>query len=227
MGFTDKFLKSLTDLFLGLHRIAIFYAILAPGLIVPVVAAFILGPLYAPAFFVPVGPLSIVVNAVIPFFGVSPLPAVPAYIALKVLVYLAIRRNKLLGVSAVWPPMIYFSILLLITLSGLLVEPTLELLLTDLVIALRVSTPLDLVTFSYVKFRDAVHGAEHRLWIPALAALWTAVLWPTPVIVIWVWRMRLPDLWTIILMSARTAITALQLLYIALFIRSRDALLLK
>jgi len=88
-----------------------------------------------------------------------------------------------------------------------------------LTIILVFTVPMDLVVFSYVKFRDAASGTESEKWIPALVALWTIMLWSMPVIVIWVWRMWLPDLWTIILMSARAAITAVQLSYVALYIR--------
>jgi len=229
MGFTEKLLKSLTNIFLGLHWIAALYAILAPGLIVPVVAAFILGPLYVPAFLIPVGPLSIVVNAIIPFFGVSPLPAIPAYIALKVLVYLAIRRNRMLGASAVLVPLIYFLLLLIVAAATLLSLPglipglsALDRFLTGLVIALRGSTPMDLTTLSYVKFRDAVRGAESKLWIPALVALWVSMLWllsamgiPQP----WL----IPALWNAVITCLWIAVTAIQLLYVALYIYAEVA----
>jgi len=239
MRLVDRFLDLFTKLFLVLHWIAVPFAVIAPLFIYPVIAlelmriAFV--PL-APTLFVPLGPLSLAMHDVVAtlssflVFGALSVSAltlgVAALIIVKSSVYLAVRRNRALGVSAVWPPMTYFLILSLIALPGLLVEPTLEALLKGLSFALISSTPLDLVIFSYVKFRDAVRGAEPERWIPALVALWTAALWPVPVIAIAV--LRWADRFMITLVSTRAAVTILQLSYMALYIRiGRGATLLK
>jgi len=251
MGFTDKFLRSLTKFFLILHRIAIPCAVVTPILmwLYPINYVVFLLIIFL-LLFAPVGPLSLEVfdlaiefiNSCLSISSLTDPPACPLLVLgvvigifiLKSFIYLAIRRNRMLDVSATWILAACTLAVSLTLFSAILaISPPLHLwlslwgMLKVLTIILVFTVPMDLVTFSYVKFRDAVRGVESEKWIPALVALWTAMLWSTPVIVIWKWRMWLPDLWTIILMSARAAITAVQLSYIALFVRSRDALLLK
>jgi len=249
MGFTERFLKSLTNIFLGLHWVAAFYAVVAPALIfgggfwICLVVGFVC-LLLVPLLFAPIGPLSLALSCLLAIpvltFG-SAVPQVHPLLALgvatgtvilKFFIYSAIRRNKLLDDPAIWAPITYTAAVLLIlvfafsqysllTLQGMLEVST---------FILAFTVPMDLIVFSYVKFRDAVRGAEPRRWILALVALWTAMLWFAPVVVILVWGMWSPDLWnpfTIALVFTRIAITAVQLSYIALFVRSGDAVLLK
>jgi len=249
MGFTGKFLDFFTNLFIGLHWVALLYAVIAPGLAAGIIGTYITAPLFIPAFLASIGSLSLVTHGVLLILilisSFSPYPqstplyrlsVIVALIALKALIYLAVRRNRVRGVSAVLPPLAYFSVLLLVeavvllALPGLIPEPVLEELMAILLIALVYTVPIDLVTFSYVKFRDAVKGAEPRMWIPVLVALWTAMPWLT-FTVIMLQRLSEPfHVWTSftpIAMSTGIAITALQILYIALYIHSGGAVTLE
>jgi len=250
MGFTERFLKSLTKIFLGLHWIAAFYAVMEPVLLIyGFWIYYIMGFLLIPLFFAPAGPLSLILFDLYGFM-------IPAYLAvsevhlllvlgvavgiiiLKFFIYSAIKENRVLDVSAARILIAYTAAVLLIMASimlGLLLPylphslRTLSGMIRLLITFLVYTVPMDLVTFSYVKFRDAVRGAEPRLWIPVLATLWTAAPSPTFVIIILHW-VGLPDFWnpfTITFISTRTAITALQLSYIALYIRGGGAVVLK
>jgi len=253
MSFAEKFLKSLTDLFLVLHRIAIPCAVVTPILmwLYPInYVAFLLIVFFL--FFAPVGPLSLeVFDLAVAFINsclsISSLTDPPAYlllvlgvvvgiVILKSFIYLAIRRNIMFGVSATWILAACSAAVSLTLFSEILaISPSLHLwlslwgMLKVLTIILVFTVPMDLVVFSYVKFRDAVRGVESEKWLPVLAALWTAMLWPMPAVIILHW-VGLPDFWnpfTVILISTRAAITVVQLSYIVLFVRSGDAVLLK
>jgi len=253
MGFTDKFLKSLTDLFLGLHWIAAFYAVMEPMILICphlillmyYVVVFLLALLLLLA---PAGPLSLVLfdlfglmfpsNFAIKAHLLLALGVAIGIVILKFFIYSAIKENRVLGVPAAWILTAYTATVSFVLASVLLTfsPPPAATIATVRVGMLRLlpsvlfyTVPMDLVVFSYIKFRDAIHRAESGRWIPTLAALWTAMLWPMPATIILL-RARSPGFWnpfTVILMSARAAITALQLSYIALFVCSRDATLLK
>jgi len=254
MGFTVKLLKSLTRFFLVLHWVALLYAALASGLAAGLAGAYAVGPLFIPVLLAPVGPLSLASYGLLPIillFFLSPwnpeyvllyrVSVIVALIALKVLIYLAVRRNRVYGVSAVLLLLAYFSLLLLIeavvllALPGLIPGPVLEKLVLSLSIALACTAPMDLVVFSYVKFRDAVKGIEPRKWIPILVALWTAMPWLVIAIIVIITAIlqhSTPEIsWTspsdLIPIYAETAITALQLLYIALYIHSGGVAILE
>jgi len=246
MGFAERFLKSLTDLFLGLHWIAVFYAVMEPMILIyGFWVYYVVGFLLIPLFFAPAGPLSLTLfdlyGLMAPAYLVAPeahlllvLGVAVGIVILKFFIYSAVRRNRVLGVSAARLLFAYTAAVLLILISimlGLLLPylpyslRTLSGMIRLLTTFLVYTVPMDLTIFSYVKFRDAVRGAEPRLWIPVLAALWTAVPSLTFVVIILRW-VGLPDFWnpfTITFISARTAITALQLTYIALYIRSGGA----
>jgi len=253
MGFTGKFLDFFTDLFIKLHWVAVLYAVLASG-IAAGIGAYFIGPFFILVVLAPVGPLSLVSYGLLPIlllFFSSPwypeyallyrLSVIVVFAALKALIYLAVRRNRVHGVSAALLLLAYFSLLLLVeavvllALPGLIPEPVPEKLVLGLSIALLLSFPMDLVVFSYVKFRDAVKGVEPRKWIPILVALWTAMPWlviAIIVIITVILNHEMPKIsWTspsdLIPIYAETAITALQLLYIALYIHSRGIVTLE
>jgi len=247
MSFAEKFLKSLTDLFLGLHWIAAFYAVIESML--PIFALpiyYVAGFLFIPLFFAPAGPLSLtlfdLLGLMIPFYFLAILGAhffialevAAGIVILKFFIYSAIRRNRVLGVPAA-RILIAYTVIILLTMTSVLLAflsyfPSPEIMP---VIALVYTVPMDLVVFSYVKLRDAVSGVESEKWIPALVALWTAMLWPMLAIVIvshvllWARLPNLLDSFAFIFISARAAITALQLSYIALYVRGGGAVVLK
>jgi len=246
MGFTGKFLDFFTDLFIKLHWVAVLYAVLASG-IAAGIGAYFIGPFFILVVLAPVGPLSLVSYGLLPIlllFFSSPwnpeyallyqVSVIVALIALKTLIYLAVRRNRVHGVSAALLLLAYFSLLLLIeavvliALPGLIPEPVPEKLTLGLSIALLLSFPMDLVIFSYVKFRDAVKGVEPRKWIPILVALWTAI--PLSVFTVAIPRWLSDPSWapfSYIATSTGITIVALQLLYIALYIHSRGIVTLE
>jgi len=237
MGFTGKLLKSLTRFFLVLHWIALLYAALASGFAAGLAGAYAVGPLFIPVLLAPIGPLSLVSYGLLPIlllFSSYRLSVIVALIALKALIYLAVRRNRVHGVSAALLLLAYFSLLLLIeavvliALPGLIPEPVLEKLMLSLSIALACTAPMDLAVFSYVKFRDAVKGVEPRKWIPTLVALWTAI--PLSVFTVAIPRWLSDPSWapfSYIATSTGITIVALQLLYIALYIHSRGIVTLE
>jgi len=153
-------------------------------------------PMVIPSAFLPVGPLSVPligflylyfwsmeIASVAPPYG-PPLGLVLIILVLaaafKALVYRAVRRNKVLGVSAAWVLLAYTAVILLLHIWGYLSPPAprteVSGLLRYIASALLVTLPADLAGLSYVKFRDAVNGGESPKWVPALAALWTALL---------------------------------------------------
>jgi len=246
MGFTGKFLDFFTDLFIKLHWVAILYAVLASG-IAAGIGAYFIGPLFIPILLAPIGPLSLVSYGLLPIillFFSSPwnpeyallyrVSVIVVFAALKALIYLVVRRNRVHGVSAALLLLAYFSLFLLVeavvllALPGLIPEPVPEKLVLGLLIALLLSFPMDLVIFSYVKFRDAVKGVEPRKWIPILVALWTAI--PLSVFTVAIPRWLSDPSWapfSYIATSTGITIVALQLLYIALYIHSGGTAMLE
>jgi len=157
---------------------------------------FPLMPMVIPSAFLPVGPLSVPlvgflylyfwsmeIASVAPPYG-PPLGLVLTILALaaafKALVYRAVRRNKVLKVSAAWVLLAYTAVILLLHIWGYLSSPAPKIWVYDLLryaaSALLVTIPADLAGLSYVKFRDAVEGGESPRWVPALVALWTTLL---------------------------------------------------
>jgi len=246
MGFTVKLLKSLTRFFLVLHWVALLYAVLASG-IAAGIGAYFIGPLFIPVLLAPVGPLSLVSYGLLPIlllfflFPWNPeyallyrVSVIVVFAALKALIYLAVRRNRVHGVSAALLLLAYFSLFLLVeaivllALPGLIPGPVPEKLTLSLSIALLYSFPMDLVVFSYVKFRDAVKGVEPRKWIPILVALWTAI--PLSVFTVAIPGWLSDPSWapfSYIATSTGITIVALQLLYIALYVRRGGVVVLE
>jgi len=235
MGFTERFLKSLTKIFLGLHWIAAFYAVIESMLpIFDLPIYYVAGFLFIPLFFAPVGPLSLTLFdllglMIIPFYFLATLRArllialgvAAGIVILKFFAYSAVRKNKVLGVSATWILTAY-TVIILLTMTSVLLAflsyfPSPE---TMPVIALVFTVPMDLVVFSYVKFRDAVRGVESEKWIPALATLWTAIPSFTFVTIIelhWLPETFWRSTSAFILTFMRIAIAAVQSLYVALY----------
>jgi len=119
MRFANRFLNTLTNLFLCLHLIAIFCAVVAPILMWLPPINFAVGFLLIFfLLFAPVGPLSLeifdlaiaFINFCLSISSLTDPPACPllvlgavaGIVILKFFIYLAIRRNRILGVSATW-----------------------------------------------------------------------------------------------------------------------------
>jgi len=242
MGFTGKLLKSLTRFFLVLHWVALLYAVVAPILLWVPVIYYAVGAFYVPPALAPVEPLSLelldLLGLAIPphLTGSHPLLALGVLmgiVLLKLLIYSALGKNRVHGVPVAWIPAAYTVIALLVVASILLSSTSLMSLkwILALLLAAPVYTvPMDLVVFSYVKFRNAVKRDEPRMWIPVLVALWTAIPWLTLAIIIAIYQVPETSWISLIAsipVSMRIAITALQLLYIALYIHSGGTAILE
>jgi len=183
-GFVHRFLDAFTGFLLVAAHVAFVSSFL------PLIAMVI------PSAFLPVGSLSVPligflylyfwsmeIASVAPPYG-PPLGLVLTALALaaafKALVYGAAKRNKVLGVSAAWVLLAYTVVILLLHIWSYLSSPAhmieVSWLLRYIASALLATIPADLTGLSYVKFRDAVKGEESPKWVPALVALWTALL---------------------------------------------------
>jgi len=243
MSFAEEFLKSLTDLFLGLHWIAAFYAVVEPMILIyGFLIYYAIGFLLIPLFFVPVGPLSLDIfdlyGLMAPLYFATEahpllvLGAIVGVVLLKFFTYLAVRKNRVLGAPAAWILSAYTAAVLLIMVSvfslySWLTQVGIPRMLLGI---LLYTVPMDLVVFSYVKFRDAASGTESEKWIPALVALWTAIPSFTFVTIIelhWLPETFWRSAFAVILTFMRIAIAAVQSLYVALYayIRGRGVAL--
>jgi len=252
MSFAEEFLKSLTKIFLGLHWIAAFYAVMEPMILIyGFWIYYAIGFLLIPLFFAPVGPLSLnmfdLYGLMAPLYFATEahlflvLGVAVGIIILKFFIYSAIKKNRVLNFSATWILIAYTAAVLLILVSVIMIalQPylphssrTLSGMLRLLTTFIVFTVPMDLVIFSYVKFRGAVRGAESEKWIPALAALWTAIPSFTFVTIIelhWLPETFWRSTSAFILTFMRIAIAAVQslyvALYVALYIRSRGVAL--
>ena len=171
------------------------------------VGVYFVYPFLVLGFIVPLGPISIAVQGAGFIFGFvgllsevfrihypySWVVAAVLAAALKCVIYLLLRRSRLLNRSAISVLFIATLILLTATLVGCVVIHCYIIyavwgcISTALVRALIITVPIDLTLLSYTKYRDAINNTAHKYWIPALTTLWS--------ITIWLPAMISPDYW--------------------------------
>ncbi len=171
--------------FFKVHFIALFYAFLIVPLAIlgGFVGLFISYPFILLALFAPIGPISFALEGIYlytllpPEFSSSYNPPLIIIIVIgfKFFIYVYLRRTKI----ANYPTPLILSIATLITCAipilfwWRIVGFVAGLLITSLVVTIS----MDLVVFSYVKYRDALNGMASREWILVLPILWALMIW--------------------------------------------------
>ncbi len=165
------------EFFLKIHYVALFYAFFVVPLAIlgGSLGAFLTGPFVSLALLVPLGPISISVYGMHFLFSLfsqynNLFWAITVAIIIKFITYVFLRRSKLLNYSII-------LVLLIIALTTCVLSTLARGNLIAFSYGLLLTVSMDLVVFSYVKFRDATNGIASRKWIPILTILWSLMIW--------------------------------------------------
>ncbi len=220
MKISNTFYIYVINFFLKLHYLAMFYTFFVVPLFIlgGYLGKFITFPFILMVFLAPIGPTSTVIQGIYlymllpPEFSprYNPLLYVTVITVFKIPIYAFLKRTIIINHST-------SLVLLIITLITCSISTLVWRHIAALVASLVVTVSMDLVVFSYVKFRDATNGIASRKWIPILTILWSLAIW-LPVIISpkgwfrWI-RVLFPSLPLVVIIAIWATITIVQVLF--------------